>query len=155
MSSCSVFNAFRRVEAEIATTVMKNNIHASRKEGIKGYDQTDNRTSWCKPEDLFLALAHIENELARAWLQKFDGENKIPIDLISTLSQHHVSDNDNGYATLDCVIFMASFGDRNLATKGTQIPYCKLLCNAMQDDWNYNQPVDGDEKVFMCLVDNE
>ena len=24
----------------------------------------------------------------------------------------------------------------------------------MQDDiWNYNQPVDGDEKVFMCLVD--
>ena len=21
------------------------------------------------------------------------------------------------------------------------------------DDWNYNQPVDGDEKVFMCLVD--
>ncbi len=25
----------------------------------------------------------------------------------------------------------------------------------MQDyDWNYNQPVDGDEKVFMCLVYN-
>jgi hypothetical protein len=21
------------------------------------------------------------------------------------------------------------------------------------DDWNYNQPVDADEKVFMCLVD--
>ncbi len=20
------------------------------------------------------------------------------------------------------------------------------------DDWNYNQPVNGDEKVFMCLV---
>ncbi len=36
-----------------------------------------------------------------------------------------------------------------IATKGTQIPYC----NAMQDDdWNYNQPVDGDEKVLMCLV---
>ena len=45
---------------------------------------------------------------------------------------------------------MDSFGAQNLATKGTQIPYC----NAMQDDdWNYNQPVDGDEKVFMCLVD--
>ena len=49
------------------------------------------------------------------------------------------------------------FGAQNLATvtthdatKGTQIPYC----NAMQDDdWSYNQPVDGDEKVFMCLVD--
>jgi hypothetical protein len=32
---------------------------------------------------------------------------------------------------------MDSFGAQNLATKGTQIPYC----NAMQDDdWNYNQP---------------
>ncbi len=45
---------------------------------------------------------------------------------------------------------MDSFGAQNLATIGTQISYC----NAMQDyDWNYNQPVDGDEKVFMCLVD--
>jgi hypothetical protein len=104
----------------------------------------------CKPEDLFLALAHIENKLARAWLHKFDGEKKIPIDPIATLSEHHVSDNNNGYATLDCFIFMDSFGAQNLATKGTQIPYC----NATQDDyWNYNQPVDGDEKVFMCLVD--
>ncbi len=52
---------------------------------------------------------------------------------------------------LDCFIFMNSFGARNLATKGTQIHYC----NAMKDDdWNYNQPVDGDEKDFMCLVDN-
>jgi hypothetical protein len=26
----------------------------------------------------------------------------------------------------------------------------------MQDgDWNYNQPVDGDERIFMCLVDND
>ncbi len=57
-------------------------------------------------------------------------------------------DIDNGYDTLDCFIFMDSFGAQNLATNGTQIPYC----NAMQDD-DYNQPVDGDEKVFMCLVD--
>jgi hypothetical protein len=64
----------------------------------------------CKPENLFLALAHIENKLARAWLQKFDGEKKIPIDLIATLSEHHVSNSDNGYATLDSYIFMDSFG---------------------------------------------
>jgi hypothetical protein len=68
------------------------------------------------------------------------------------LSEYHVSDNYNGYATLNCYIFVDSFRARNLVTKGTQIPYC----NAKQDyDWNYNQPVDGDEKVFMCLVDNE
>ncbi len=54
--------------------------------------------------------------------------------------------NDNGYVMLDCFIFMASFEARDLATKGTQIPYC----NTMQDDdWNYNQPVDGDEKVHV------
>jgi hypothetical protein len=104
----------------------------------------------CKPEDLFLALAHIENKLARAWLHKFDEGKKILIDPIATLSEHHVSDNDKGYATLDCFIFMDSFGAQNLATNGTQIPYCNA---AQDDDWSYNQPVDGDEKVFMCLVD--
>ena len=69
-----LFKAPGRVEAEIATTVTKDKICASGKEGIKGNDQTDNRTSLCKPEDLFLALAHIENKLARAWLHKFVGE---------------------------------------------------------------------------------
>ncbi len=72
-----LFKASGLVEANIATTVTKDNICASGKEGIKGNDQTDNRTSLCKPEDLFLALAHIENrdKLARAWLHKFDEEN--------------------------------------------------------------------------------
>jgi hypothetical protein len=145
-----LFKASGLVEANIATTVTKDNICASGKEGIKGNDQTDNRTSLCKPEDLFLALAHIENKLARAWLHKFDEGKKILIDPIATLSEHHVSDNDKGYATLDCFIFMDSFGAQNLATNGTQIPYCNA---AQDDDWSYNQPVDGDEKVFMCLVD--
>jgi hypothetical protein len=95
-------------------------------------------------------IPHIENKLARAWLHKFDKEKKIPIDPIATLSEHYVSDNYNGYTTLECFIFMDSFGAQNLATKGAQIPYC----NAMQDDdWNYNHPVNGVEKVFMCLVD--
>ncbi len=83
-------------------------------------------------------------------MHKIDGEKKIPIDPIATLSEHHVSDNNNGYATLDCFIFMDSFGAQNLATKGIQIPYCNVM---QDDDWSYNQPVDGDEKVFMCLVD--
>jgi hypothetical protein len=29
-------------------------------------------------------------------LHTFDGEKKIPIDPIATLSEHHVSDKDNG-----------------------------------------------------------
>ncbi len=98
-----LFKASGRVEANIATTVTKDNICASGKEGIKGNDQTDNRTRLCKPEDLFLAWAHIENTLALAWLHKFDGEKKIPIDPIATLSGHNVSDNYNGYAILDCL----------------------------------------------------
>ncbi len=127
-----LFKALGRIEANIATTVTKDKICASGKEpgGIKGNDQTDNRTSLCKPEDLFLALARIENKLARAWLHKFDEGKKILINPIETLSEHHVSDNYNGYATLDCFIFMDSFGAQNLATNWTQIPYC----NAAQDD---------------------
>jgi hypothetical protein len=39
----------------------------------------------CKPKELYLALAHIENKLARAWLHKFDGGKKIPIDSIAML----------------------------------------------------------------------
>ena len=42
-----LFKASGRVEANIATTVTKDNICASGKEGIKGNDQTDNRTSLC------------------------------------------------------------------------------------------------------------
>ncbi len=98
MDNCGheqLVKASGRVEAEIATTVMKDNICPSGGEVIKGNDQTDNHTSLCKSEDLFLALAHIENKLACAWLHKFDGENRIPIYLIVTLSEHHVSDNDN------------------------------------------------------------
>jgi hypothetical protein len=129
-----LFKASGRVEAEIATTVMKDNNCASGKEVIKGNDQTDNHTTLCKPEDLFLALAHVENELALAWLQKFDGEQKSHVYPIATLSEHHVSENDNGYASyaaLDCFIIMDSFGARDLMT---QFP----SNNAMQDDdWNY------------------
>ena len=77
-----LFKASGRLEANIATTVTKDNLCASGKEGVKGNDQTDNRTSLCKPEDLFLALAHIENKLARAWLHKFDGEKIIPMDML-------------------------------------------------------------------------
>ena len=95
---------------QISLLLSRRTTFASGKEGIKGNDQTDNRTSLCKPEDPFLALAHIENKLARAWLHKFNEGKKILIDPIATLSEHHVSDNDKGYATLDCFIFMDSFG---------------------------------------------
>jgi hypothetical protein len=71
-----LFKDSGRVEAEIATTVTKDNICASGKEGIKGNYQTDTRTNLRKPEDLSLALAHIENELALAWLHNFDREKK-------------------------------------------------------------------------------
>jgi hypothetical protein len=46
-NNCSheqLFKASGRVEANIATTVTKDNICASGKKGIKGNNQTDNRT---------------------------------------------------------------------------------------------------------------
>jgi hypothetical protein len=116
-----LFKASGRVEAYIATTFTKDNICASGKEGIKGNDQTDNHPSLCKPADLFLAFAHIENKLARAWLHKFRGEEKISIDPIATLSEHHVSDNDNGYATLDCFIFMDTMPCRTMTGTTTSL----------------------------------
>ncbi len=74
----------------------------------------------CKPEEFYLAMAHIENKLARAWLRKFDGRKAIPIDSIAMLSEHHVSDNDDRYATHFCSIFTVPFGTRDLAVTGAQ-----------------------------------
>ena len=45
-----LFKASGLGEANIATTVTKDIICASGKEGIKGNDQTDNRTSLYKPD---------------------------------------------------------------------------------------------------------
>jgi hypothetical protein len=73
----------------------------------------------CKPE-LYLVLAHIENKLARAWLRRFNGGKKIPIDSIAMLSEHHVSDNDEGYATHYRSIFTDSFGTQDLTVTGDQ-----------------------------------
>ena len=55
----------------------------------------------CKPVDLFLELAHIENKLAQAWLQEFYGRQEIPMDPVATLSEHHVPAFNDGYATHD------------------------------------------------------
>jgi hypothetical protein len=33
----------------------------------------------CKPEELYLALAHIENKLARAWMRKLYGRKQFPL----------------------------------------------------------------------------
>jgi hypothetical protein len=74
----------------------------------------------CNPEELYLALAHIENKLARAWLRNFDGRKAIPIDSIAMLSEHHVSDNDDGYATHFRSIFTDPLGSRDLAATGAQ-----------------------------------
>ncbi len=74
----------------------------------------------CKPEELYLVLAHIENKLSRAWLRKFNGRKTTPIDSIATLSEHHMSDNDDGYATHFHSIFTDPFGTRDLAVTGAQ-----------------------------------
>ncbi len=89
-----------QVEAEIASTVMKDNNCASGKEGINRNDQTDNHTTLCTPKDLFLVLAHIESELARTWLQTFNGKTQFPWILLqcclnimcpkTTMGMHHM-----------------------------------------------------------------
>jgi hypothetical protein len=49
-------------------------------------------------------------------------ERKIPIDSIAMLSEHHVSDNDDGFATHYRSIFTNSFGTQDLAVTGAQGP---------------------------------
>jgi hypothetical protein len=70
----------------------------------------------------------------RVWLQKFDGRNKIPIESIAMLSDHHVSNNYDGYATHDCFIFKDSFRDRNLAATVAQGPPSIVDCPKSTQD---------------------
>ncbi len=90
----------------------------------------------CKPEELFLVLAHIENKLAqrRAWLRKFNGRKKTPNDSIAMLSEQHVADNDDGYATHHCSMFKGSFGARYLAVTGAQGPPSIVDCPKRKQD---------------------
>ncbi len=94
--------------------------------------QTDKRP--CKQEELFLALAHIENKLVRAWLRKFDGRKKVFIDSIAMLCEHHVSDNYHGYATRNCSMFMDSLGARDLAVTGAHCPPSIVDCPKRKQD---------------------
>ena len=81
----------------------------------------------CKPEEPFLAWAHIENKLARAWLQEFYGRQKIPMDPAATLSEHHAPVTNDGYVMHDHFIFENSFGARILASTKDEIPTPQIV----------------------------
>ena len=76
----------------------------------------------CKPVDIDLALAHIENNLARAWLEEFYGRKNIPMDPSATLSENHVPISNDGYVTQDRIIFDNSFGARYFSSAQDKIP---------------------------------
>ena len=76
----------------------------------------------CKPVDLFLVLAHIENKVAQAWLQEFYGRQKIPMDPKATLSEHQLPVINDGYAMLDRFIFENLFGSRYLSNTKNENP---------------------------------
>ena len=76
----------------------------------------------CKPVDIYLALAHIENNLARAWLEEFYGRKNIPMDPSATLSEHHVPISNDGYVTQDRIIFDNSFRARYFSSAQDKIP---------------------------------
>jgi hypothetical protein len=63
-------------------------------------------------------------------LQKLDGGKKIPIDSIAMLSEHHVSDNYDGYATHYHSIYTDSFGTRDLAVTGLKAFPTRLIASS-------------------------
>ena len=82
---------------------------------------------YCKPVKLFLALPHIDNKLARAWLQEFYGRQKIPMDPAATLSEHHAPVTNDGYVMHDHFIFENSFGARILASTKDENPAPQIV----------------------------
>ncbi len=51
----------------------------------------------CKPEDLFLAVSQVEQQLAQKSLMTIGGRKKIPIQVFLIMSEHIIPDTDSGW----------------------------------------------------------
>ena len=50
----------------------------------------------CKPEDLFLAVSQVEQQLAQKSVMTIGGRKKIPIQVFSIMSEHIIPDTNSG-----------------------------------------------------------
>ena len=50
----------------------------------------------CKPEDLFLAVSQVEQQLAQKSLLTFGGRKKIPIQVFSIMFEHIIPATNSG-----------------------------------------------------------
>ncbi len=50
----------------------------------------------CKPEDLFLVVSQVEQQLARKSLEVLNGKKKIPIHVFSIVSEHIIPATNSG-----------------------------------------------------------
>jgi hypothetical protein len=51
----------------------------------------------CKPEDLFLAVSLVEQQLAQKSLMTIGGRKKIPFQVFSIMSEHIIPDTNSGW----------------------------------------------------------
>jgi hypothetical protein len=54
----------------------------------------------CKPEDLFLAVSQVEQQLAQKSLKALGGRKKIPIQVFSIMSEHIIPATNSGWRLL-------------------------------------------------------
>jgi hypothetical protein len=49
----------------------------------------------CNPEDLFLAVSQVEQQLAQKFLMTIGERKKIPIQVLSMMSEHTIPDTNS------------------------------------------------------------
>ena len=54
----------------------------------------------CKPEDLFLAVSQVEQQLAQKSLKALGGRKKIPVQVFSIMSEHIIPATNSGLSFL-------------------------------------------------------
>jgi hypothetical protein len=54
----------------------------------------------CKPNDLFLAVSKVDQQLARKSVKALDGKKNIPIQVFSIVSEHIIPPTNYGWSIL-------------------------------------------------------
>ncbi len=96
----------------------------------------------CKPEDLFLAVSQVEQQLAQKSLMTIGGRKKTPIQVFLIMSKHIISDTNSGWRSLT----PPELGTTLLSCTKAHWEYCGILPEYLPTSsrLSYTLPDDAD-----------
>ncbi len=106
----------------------------------------------CKPEELFLAVAQVEQQLSRLSVKGPNGRKNIPIQVFCTMSEHNIPDTNHGWKD-HCA--SSEFGINLLSSYKTHREDRGILPGFLPTFRRYSYSLPNDTEMFMngVLID--